>query len=515
MILIKELQINNFRNIKKAVLENFGDLNIIIGPNNSGKTNILEIINEFQKIHYGEHQFIGQTGMTKPSTPSVQGIELDLETSDFYLDDPKNNPISLNILFNREEIEKIVPDAIERQEMFLRKIVIEQRFLQEAVTIGSLGTTSLFGRYFSPFIDKDIIEEIRRNVMYCPEGRLQSYKGKDFVQYKEEKKLRGSQKRIWIDFLKKNVDPRIDDERDENLVKKINEHDYETPILKQGSGVRSLTCLAVDILFSDKKIILIDEPELGLNPFVKQEFLKFLLKLSNTRQIFVATHDSTFVNLTLWDGFNVSVFFYSPMTNGFLKIDLTDGNRDPSSFAGFMTHTTSLKNNHIYVEGPSDVYILQVFIKQFLKSRFNNDSNWIEIWNKTGIYHLGGDFWSHLLYTVPKTPYKCLIILDGDKKDTAKDVCKKLNMSHIAISQYNLIDKVNSLLKYDWKSEENGLPIYCLERSCIEEYLDPKPDYNSSNYKKKIDGPRIAEKMDNIPEELENVFTAIISSDPQ
>ena len=51
-------------------------------------------------------------------------------------------------------------------------------------------------------------------------------------------------------------------------------------------------------------------------------------------------------------------------------------------------------------------------------------------------------------------------------------------MAHIAISQYNLINKVNSLLKYDWKSEENGLPIYCLECSWIKEYLEPKPDYN-------------------------------------
>jgi len=53
----------------------------------------------------------------------------------------------------------------------------------------------------------------------------------------------------------------------------------------------------VDILFSDDEIVLIDEPELGLNPLVKQESLKFLLAESKERQIFIATQDPTFVNL--------------------------------------------------------------------------------------------------------------------------------------------------------------------------------------------------------------------------
>jgi len=49
------------------------------------------------------------------------------------------------------------------------------------------------------------------------------------------------------------------------------------------------------LLNIDDEIVLIDEPELGLNPLVKQEFLKFLLTESKERQIFIATQD--FVNL--------------------------------------------------------------------------------------------------------------------------------------------------------------------------------------------------------------------------
>ena len=49
------------------------------------------------------------------------------------------------------------------------------------------------------------------------------------------------------------------------------------------------------LLNIDDEIVLIDEPELGLNPLVKQESLKFLLAESKERQIFIATQD--FVNL--------------------------------------------------------------------------------------------------------------------------------------------------------------------------------------------------------------------------
>ena len=48
--------------------------------------------------------------------------------------------------------------------------------------------------------------------------------------------------------------------------------------------------LVVDILFSDNKIVLIDEPELGLNPLVKQKSLKLLLTESKKYLLQHKTH---------------------------------------------------------------------------------------------------------------------------------------------------------------------------------------------------------------------------------
>jgi len=506
MIIIKDLKIKNYRNIKNIKLSDLKDLNILIGPNNCGKTNILKLISSLRELNIDGafHYSCEKCKKLQESSTEFKGIYLPVKHEDFYLmEAPERVKVKLEILFNREQIDDLVPRVLKKQEERLGKITTLRHHIKDSIIMES-SATGLYGVHFSPFIHKDIIEEIKRTILYCPEERLQNYKKKDFVDYIRERKLRASQKRRWIDFLSKIVDAKIDDERYENLIRKVNGREFETKISEQGSGVRSLVCLAVDILFSDAKIVLIDEPELGLNPFVKQEFLKFLVGESKGRQIFIATHDPTFVNPIIWKNESVSVFFYSLVKGEFVRIDLEESKEDPDTFAGYMPHTTSLKDTHIYVEGASDVYILQIFLQKYLKKIYKN---WIQVWNKIGIYHLAGDFCMHLLYTVPNHPYRCLIIFDGDKKQQVEEVCEKYKLANINIPKFRFCKNIKEL-KNVFLSDAH--PIYCLKRNCIEKYL--KPDYRNSSYDKKRDGPKIAEAMKKIPKEIEDIFDIITSS---
>jgi len=291
----------------------------------------------------------------------------------------------------------------------------------------------------------------------------------------------------------------------------VDDKKFVTSISEQGSGVRSLACLAVDVLFSDAKIVLIDEPELGLNPFVKQELLNSLLEESNKRQIFIATQDPTFVNPILWKDKNdsVSVYLFSPIEEKFIKIDLKQNQEDPNTFAGYLPHTTSLKDIHLYVEGTSDAYIFQILLEKHLKK--NWPENWFEIMNKVGIYHLNGDNWKHLLYTIPKTPYRCAVVLDGDKRDTAEKVCDKYNTLTINASKFKFCEMIEDV-KNTFGKENH--PVYCLKEDCIEKYFIP--DFGCANppqgYNKKRDGARNAEKLDGLPGEITNIFEMILES---
>lgn len=487
MIIFKNIEIKKFRNIRRIKLGDIKDLNILIGPNNCGKTNFLDFISTTSKLDYEGSYLCKQCQKFKEDIRDIAGVYLPLNPEDFYLNDPRKEMI-VTFLLDEEQINRLVPGVLEKQQEKLKSKqnnVVPCKSIKDEIVMGNeKASTTIYGKHLSPFIHKDIIEEIRGSILYCLEGRLQSYKEKDFVTYIRERKLRGSQKRRWIDFLQKIVDPRIDDERYENLIRKVNEEDFETEISKQGSGVRSLVCLAADILFSrDKRIVLIDEPELGLNPFAKQEFLKFLLNESKEKQIFIATQDPTFVNPVLWKNNNVSVYLYSVINEEFLKIDLRQNREDPNTFAGYLPHTVSLKDIHIYVEGTSDVYIFQVLLEKYLKESF--PENRFEVLNKVGIYHLCGDFWRHLLYTIPKYPYKCIVILDGDKREDIEEICEKYNKSKVNTSRFVFCNRTKNVKKFF--AGENH-PIYCLKEDCIEKYLFP--EFNcvniSNNYSKKM-----------------------------
>jgi len=353
MIIFKTIEINGFRNIKHCKFEDLRDLNILIGPNNCGKTNFLEFISSLStNLNYGKpsRYLCPECEKFSKDHADIDGVSFILSTNnsteDFYLKNPDQD-IEIKFLLNKDYINQFASFILLEQQKKLKSNPcnsMEDEIIMKQPRLGNRWL--LFPVHCSPFIYGSIIEKIKGSILYCPEKRLETYKQKKFVDYIREKRLTTTQRREWIDFLQKIIDPRINDERAENLIIKVNGINFEDEISKQGSGVRSLVCLAIDILSSpEKEIILIDEPELGLSPLVKQEFLKFLLKQSETKQIFIATQDPTFVNPVLWDSNRVGVYFYSIIKEAFVKIDLKQNQEDPSTFAGYLPHTVSLKKN--------------------------------------------------------------------------------------------------------------------------------------------------------------------------
>jgi predicted ATP-dependent endonuclease of OLD family len=507
MIIFKSIELKKFRNIKDVRIEDLRDLNIFIGPNNCGKTNFLEFISNLSQLSLGGSYICKECSKFAVSE-NIESAMLSIPTDDFYLRDP-NEGMEVAFLLNEECINELAPNILAKQREKLSTIPCKSVKDEIVMRQPRIGINVLYAVHCSPFIHGDIIGKIGRSILYCPERRLQSYKEKGFAEYVREYRLKGSQRQEWVNFLRKIVDPKISDEKYENLVMNIDGREFEAEISKQGSGVRSLACLAVDILFNpDKRIVLIDEPELGLNPFVKQEFLKFLLSQAKDKQIFIATQDPTFVNPILWKSDNVAVYFYSVIDEKFVKIDLKQNQEDPNTFAGYLPHTVSLKDIHIYVEGTSDVYIFQILLEKYLKRVCEN---WFEVLNKVGIYHLCGDFWEHLLYTIPRPPYKCIIILDGNKREKAKGVCEKYNNTTALTSKFVLCEKIEDVGRMLSKGIH---PIYCLKENCIEKYIIPNFDCTKppQDYNKKVNGPKKAEELTEIPDEIKQLFEIIFGT---
>jgi hypothetical protein len=288
-----------------------------------------------------------------------------------------------------------------------------------------------------------------------------------------------------------------------------------------GSGVRSLVCIISDIITaSEGSIVLIDEPELGLNPLAKQLFISFLSEQAKSKQIFLTTHDPTFTNPLLWkkevSSIERSIFLFSHIKNEFINVNLNINEDTAGSFGEYLPHTTSPKEIHIYVEGKTDVQNFKCFLEKYLWEK----KKWIQLEDKIGLYHLGGDFWQHLIYTIPQFPYKRIVILDGDKRNDfdRKKPDEKLSLRDRIKETYG--DKIFFCeeINLDVKRKEYNPDVcnlfnkgektivYTLTKNKIEKYLKDEP--NGKN-----NGPIKAHEMEykDISDELIRLFDLITS----
>ncbi len=537
MHLLEGVEINNFLNLRSAKLENFTDFNIIVGPNNSGKTSILRGITLLERINIeSSNNFPCKTCQSFFNGTSILSLNGEINQREKYLNKHK---VEISYKFNYDEIEGVLPylkkeleetlngplanltqeqmteqvnqlrdskdskriqDSTYLEQTYKLKTHARKEFAEPKIVLKETPDRRLQSEHLSFLLNKRFSDDILKTIVFCPDERLDIYKGKSVPDFIRSKNLSASEQTVMVRLLKELVDLKLHDMRQNmELIRLVESARFDTAISEQGSGVKSLICLFADILAGTKnKILLIDEPELGLNQSGKQAFLKFLLSNSQEKQVFIATHDPTFVNPVLWGNRNVSVFLFSVIDEKFVKINLRESKADPNTFAGYLPHTTSIKEFHIYVEGSLDVYNLQIFIERYVKMNFEN---WYEIINKIGIYHLAGGFWCHLLYTIPEKPYFSIVILDGDKRKEAGEVIKKYDA--IKPNKFRFFSSIDDLKKLSYRKksyEDIPIPVLCLKKSEIEEYLEPKPAL-------KENGPFIAQQMKDVPEEISEILS--------
>jgi len=519
MIFLNSIEIKNFKNIKHVHLKDLNHINIFIGPNNCGKSNLLGAIKKLKTIEDGK----GYGSSCKTCNQIVD------ESSWFYRyvcakdkRDVYQGKLEPEIVFsfNEEYLNKFDSEHATKlseysdglyNSLIKRKRKIEVDFRQHikewANRISLQGHRTNFRSLHGSFINSTIVREIKMGILECPEERLETYKGKKIADYVKDEDLTDTELRRVQEYVRDSVDSKLENYRSASLDYLRGPSRFSTPISEQGSGVRSVICLMSDVISGeDMKVILIDEPELGLNPAAKRDFVEILKQETKEKQVFIATHDPIFVNPNLWDEGKLNIYLFSIVKNGFVKIDLDHNVHDPNTFAGYLPHTTSLKDFHLYVEGKYDVYIHQVFFRRFLKRAMHqltlaySSRSFHEILNRVGVYHLGGSFWRHLLHTVPRKPYKVLLVFDGDKKEDVEQAINKFNENRLM----NL-PKLIPTDQIDFASNtyQGAIPAYCLSKKKIEDYLKPKPPNKS-------DGPNTAMGMKIIPKEFEDIYEEVL-----
>jgi energy-coupling factor transporter ATP-binding protein EcfA2 len=525
MKMLERLEIENYRNLKKFSLDNLGDLNILVGPNNSGKTGILQGIEKVLKTI--------DMGIPKCETcrrkDKSGGISIKFEASDYYFF-KQESQIKVKLKFAKGFIDNIdnwsedpnYNDAVSRKKEnaephydSYEQIALEtdpRSNTASSIHNVPILTAALKGKLNKAclYIPSDRLNA-RKSLSIDPNGNLQVIGTVQIPQYIESFNLTDGQKGKLREVVSKIIHPKFIDWQRSSPVESSGGSEFVSNFDVQGSGVKALITVIADILFNKQDVILIDEPELGLNPFVRQRFLKFLMEKSKDKQIFIATQDSTFLNPVIWNagvnGIKVSVYLYSASKETYVKIDTANKSGHTGIFAGYLPQTVSLKDIHIYLEGPSDAYIFQIFLEKYLRK--NMPDTWFVLFNRIGVFYLGGDLYADLLYTIPELPYRTVVILDGDKRDRIEEGIEKFNNSIFPKIE---LEYAGDPIKIEGILSRKKTPVYCWGGSSIEKYLNLDCKEVKKPHDKVLGGPKIADSMNQIPPEINDVIKILIGT---
>lgn len=381
---LKGLGISNYRsfNEKGIFLDNLNKINIIIGKNNSGKSNILRFLHTlnknlnnlttFPKDIKNQHK---RNGLPTSLFLKIKGDEFGLNNKKIARIDTfdykkfKDSYYKIEYLINELKVKEL-PE-------FFDSLKIHQ--LSRFHDSNSGGDVSYLKQLILAKwknITYQKINSIFSNIIYIPHLRV----------IKEGHKYGDSNSSIdgsnIISKMFEMQNPTIGKESDRNKFLKIQKfvgnlinkpellieipHNKaeivltfdgnRLPLESYGTGIHQLVLLCSTLVIHDNSIVCIEEPEIHLHPELQRKFLNFLLETDN--YYFITTHSNIFLD-------NLEKTSVYHMVNDGVFSSISHMKRDEDTISiledlGYHASDLLQSNGVIWVEGPSDrTYLLR------------------------------------------------------------------------------------------------------------------------------------------------------------
>jgi predicted ATP-dependent endonuclease of OLD family len=224
------------------------------------------------------------------------------------------------------------------------------------------------------------------------------------------------------------------------------------PLSSLGTGIHEVIILAYAATALQNQILCIEEPEIHLHPSLQKQFLNYLSEYTNN-QYFIATHSAHILDMP-----DVAIFHMRLKENkSVVDMALTDSQKSKiCDELGYRASDLLQANCIIWVEGPSD----RIYINHWVHSK---DESLIEGVHYSIMFY-GGSLLSHLIANeegvgdfieLRRLNRHMGIVIDSDKK-TADD-------------------KINDTKKRVQKEFEEGSDfVWITQGKEIENYLKPE-----------------------------------------
>ncbi len=276
---IESMQLLNYKAFEDTGLLRFGNVNVLVGPNNAGKSSILQALRHLQdgapfepgsvhRIGGGPTQVLAEfTGSNaiQAFTPDTSRFDIDL-----------GEPISISSGGGRS-----------------------LRFSHGAVrdNAGTLAPSqepaNVFYQYLSKRKVHDLSQEVNLTNTMSVSGDLRHLVAKvarlsSHGHPQGEAYLSACQEIVGFPIAP------FASEHGQRIGRAVTSFDY-IPIESMGEGVASLVGLIVDLCIAEGRIFLIEEPENDLHPRALKRLLAMVASKADTNQFIVSTHSNIVV----------------------------------------------------------------------------------------------------------------------------------------------------------------------------------------------------------------------------
>lgn len=458
---LKNLAIGGYRSFGSVqYFERFSKINLFIGRNNSGKSNILRFINEIYS-NIGNGKSIDQDAMrrhqpsgaplTIGSADNIENITEDnlLSNSDFRFNESnwphlefRTRRKILKLLKEKSNLDKTnscwtlrqFPKWEDKQESWKNSIKhfhdTEVRDLWNDLT-GQSGGGRLV--HWEPEVIQRIQAQVSgsesyiipaiRQVLIDQKDSIERHDGSGIIDklaklqnpdvHNQVLRTRFLEINSFVQSVLDREDATIEIPYDRTTIL-VHMDNKVLPLDSLGTGVHEVIILAAAATTLNDTILCIEEPELHLNPILQRKLLQYLSnKTSN--QYFITTHSPAIMDTPGAEIYHIT------QKDGESKVTRATSDRiksDACEDLGYHPSDLLQTNCVIWVEGPSD----RIYIKYWLKYAAPEFSEGIHY----SIMFYGGRLLSHLsgeeneialdeFISLRKLNKRGVIVIDSDK----------------------------------------------------------------------------------------------------
>lgn len=426
---------NRLKNLE--YLPNIGSINLLLGANNSGKSQFIRFlcnyINGFEIYNYKQvseftskiNEFktnidntikdLQKLGFNDLSNPrdilinTLGAIKTNLNNKDLY----KNKNAFLTLLEEYKQLgEKLnyylankgILSSIESTTYILKDLIKSIINDYQELSNNSILYIPALRTAHSLYSIEDRIEENIYKYTYQKnyeiDSKIDVFTGLDLYNQILNKRNSHSDDRRDIEAFEKflsdnffkgekidviakfNYDKSLkNDDSERNISIKIGNED-DRFLYELGDGIQSLIILLFKILTAEENsIIFIDEPELYLHPGMQRIFLDQIIRSKELKKknitYFISTHSNHFLDLTLYEN-KISIYTFIPkIIEGNKKFEIRNVNQGDNSILrelGVNNSSVFIANCSIWVEGISDRMIIKAMLYAYIEYKYPNET---------------------------------------------------------------------------------------------------------------------------------------------